>query len=98
MFTVLNPATAQPIAEVPLASLEQADAAIEAAHEAFQTWRTVAPGERARLLRRFAAGDVAAEAFGAEVVEHYLNRADVEIEAFEAAVTDWERYRGFERL
>jgi glutamine synthetase len=46
----------------------------------------------------FAASEVAASAFGAEVVEHYLNRAGVEIDAFEAAVTDWERYRGFERL
>ena len=46
----------------------------------------------------FAASDVAREAFGAEVVDHYLNRARVEITAFEAAVTDWERYRGFERL
>lgn len=46
----------------------------------------------------FAASEVAAAAFGAEVIEHYLNRANVEIEAFEAAVTDWERYRGFERL
>ncbi len=46
----------------------------------------------------FAASAVATEAFGAEVVDHYVNRAGVEIAAFEAAVTDWERYRGFERL
>ncbi|HET9184969.1 MAG TPA: glutamine synthetase, partial [Solirubrobacterales bacterium] len=46
----------------------------------------------------FAESQVAAEAFGPEVVDHYLNRAGVEIDAFEAAVTDWERYRGFERL
>jgi glutamine synthetase len=46
----------------------------------------------------FAASTVAAAAFGEEVVDHYLNRAKVEIDAFEAAVTDWERYRGFERL
>ncbi|HEY2715941.1 MAG TPA: glutamine synthetase family protein [Solirubrobacterales bacterium] len=46
----------------------------------------------------FAGSELAAAAFGAEVVEHYLNRAGVEIDAFEAAVTDWERYRGFERL
>ena len=46
----------------------------------------------------FAASEVAAAAFGQEVVDHYLNRASVEIDAFEAAVTDWERYRGFERL
>jgi glutamine synthetase len=46
----------------------------------------------------FAGSEVAREAFGGEVVDHYLNRAGIEIEAFEAAVTDWERYRGFERL
>jgi glutamine synthetase len=46
----------------------------------------------------FAGSAIAREAFGAEVVEHYLNAARVELEAFEAAVTDWERVRGFERL
>jgi glutamine synthetase len=46
----------------------------------------------------FAASEVAAAAFGQEVVDHYLNRASIEIDAFEATVTDWERYRGFERL
>ena len=46
----------------------------------------------------FAASEVAREAFGQEVVDHYLNAARVELEAFNAAVTDWERYRGFERL
>ena len=53
--TVVNPATAQPVTDVQLASVEEADAAIERAHEAFVTWRAVAPGERATLLRRFAA-------------------------------------------
>lgn len=46
----------------------------------------------------FAASDVARAAFGREVVDHYLNAARIELETFEAAVTDWERYRGFERL
>ena len=46
----------------------------------------------------FAGSEAARAAFGEEVVEHYLNMARVEIEAFEAAVTDWERYRTFERL
>jgi glutamine synthetase len=46
----------------------------------------------------FAASEVAKDAFGEEMVDHYLNRAQVEIDAFEATVTDWERYRGFERL
>ena len=45
-----------------------------------------------------AASPVAREAFGEEVVEHYLNNARVELDAFDAAVTDWERFRGFERL
>jgi glutamine synthetase len=46
----------------------------------------------------FASSAVARHAFGDDVVEHYLNAADVELEAFQAAVTDWERVRGFERL
>lgn len=43
-------------------------------------------------------GGVGREAFGDEVVEHYANNARVELAAFDAAVTDWELYRGFERL
>jgi glutamine synthetase len=41
---------------------------------------------------------VARSAFGDAVVDHYLNNARVELDAFNAAVTDWERVRGFERL
>ncbi|HWM04882.1 MAG TPA: glutamine synthetase family protein [Actinophytocola sp.] len=37
-------------------------------------------------------------AFGDEVVDHYLNHAHVELATYDAAVTDWERFRGFERL
>ncbi|MBZ5739936.1 aldehyde dehydrogenase family protein [Nocardioides mangrovi] len=54
-YTVVNPATATPLTEVHLASVAEADAAIEAAHAAFPAWRTMPPGERATLLRRFAA-------------------------------------------
>jgi glutamine synthetase len=46
----------------------------------------------------FATSAVARDAFGQDVVDHYVNAADVELAAFEAAVTDWERVRGFERL
>ncbi|MCI3948776.1 MAG: putative glutamine synthetase [Acidimicrobiales bacterium] len=42
--------------------------------------------------------DVARAAFGDEVVDHYATMADVELAAFDATVTDWERTRGFERL
>jgi glutamine synthetase len=45
-----------------------------------------------------AEGQLARAAFGHDVVEHYLNAARVEQAAFDAAVTDWERIRGFERL
>jgi glutamine synthetase len=46
----------------------------------------------------FAGSAIARDAFGQEVVDHYLNRARIELEAYEATVTDWEKYRGFERL
>ncbi len=46
----------------------------------------------------FGASEVAREAFGSEVVDHYLNRARIELEAAEATVTDFDLFRGFERL
>jgi glutamine synthetase len=46
----------------------------------------------------FASSEIARAAFGEDVVAHYVNAADVELAAFGSAVTDWERYRGFERL
>jgi glutamine synthetase len=49
-------------------------------------------------LEAWTASDLAREAFGQEVVDHYANMAQVELDAFGAAVTDWERVRGFERL
>jgi glutamine synthetase len=44
------------------------------------------------------ASEVASSAFGADVVGHYANMAQVELAAFDAAVTDWELRRGFERM
>src|ERR1700734_3069914 len=55
VFTVLNPATEEPVTTVTQASAEQADEAIAAAAAAQAAWRDVAPGDRARLLRSFAA-------------------------------------------
>ena len=46
----------------------------------------------------FTGSAVARAALGDEVVDHYTNMADVELAAFDAAVTDWELRRGFERL
>jgi acyl-CoA reductase-like NAD-dependent aldehyde dehydrogenase len=53
-YTVVNPATAEPVTEIRLASVEETDALVERAHDAFPAWRDMAPGERATLLRRFA--------------------------------------------
>ncbi len=46
----------------------------------------------------FGESEVARAAFGDDVVEHYLNNARIELAAYDAAVTDWEKVRGFERL
>jgi acyl-CoA reductase-like NAD-dependent aldehyde dehydrogenase len=52
---VIDPATEQLVATVPGTSAGQADAAIERAEAAYRQWREVAPADRGRLLRRFAA-------------------------------------------
>ena len=46
----INPATGQTLAMAPLATEREVDAAVEAAARAFETWRSVPPTERARLL------------------------------------------------
>jgi acyl-CoA reductase-like NAD-dependent aldehyde dehydrogenase len=53
-LTLINPATEEPIAELEQAGIEDADAAIARAKEAFPAWCAVAPADRARLLRRLA--------------------------------------------
>jgi len=52
-------------------------------HEALELWQ---------------GSQFAADTFGADVVAHYANMAEVELAAFGAAVTDWERFRSFERM
>ena len=54
MSEVVNPATGEVVANVPGASLREVDAAVARAAVAYEGWRGTAPGERARLLRRFA--------------------------------------------
>src|SRR5580700_4140182 len=55
VFTVLNPATEEPVTTVEQVSAEETDEAIARAAAAWPAWRAVAPGDRARLLRAFAA-------------------------------------------
>src|SRR3954447_18676063 len=56
------------------------------------------PGNLREARELFANSTIARDAFGEEVIAHYVNMADVELAAYDAAVTDWERVRGFERL
>ena len=53
-YDVINPATEEVVRTVTLAGVQETDAAIARAVQAQQAWRTVAPADRARLLRRFA--------------------------------------------
>lgn len=53
--TLIDPSTGAGITDIPRASPAETDAAIAAAHAAFPSWRAMPPGERAELLRRFAA-------------------------------------------
>jgi len=75
--------------------LELADAFVGNAYDS-DAVRVPASLREATAL--FATSVVAREAFGDDVVDHYLNNARVELSAYDAAVTDWERVRGFERL
>ncbi|WP_083363524.1 glutamine synthetase family protein [Microterricola viridarii] len=56
------------------------------------------PATLREAAQLFSESAIARAAFGDEVVDHYLNNAAVELAAFDSAVTDWERVRGFERL
>ena len=52
-YDVINPANESIVETVNLLSLEETDSVIAKAAKAFESWKNVAPGERARLLRAF---------------------------------------------
>ncbi|MDX6515855.1 MAG: hypothetical protein QOH73_1521, partial [Gaiellaceae bacterium] len=54
MIELLNPATAEPLARLEAAGVEETDAAVARARAALPAWRALPPGDRARLLRRVA--------------------------------------------
>ena len=56
------------------------------------------PYTLAEATNNFAQSEFAKRAFGADVVEHYTHFFRTEQRAFDAAVTDWERKRYFERI
>jgi glutamine synthetase len=68
------------------------------AGDAYASDATRVPSTLGAAAELLSASPVAAEAFGADVVEHYVHAARIELDTFESTVTDWERIRGFERL
>lgn len=90
------------VAAITAAGLHGIDKALplEAAFEGNAYTSDVArlPTTLREAAELFEGSEVARAAFGDEVVEHYLNNARVEQRAYDAAVTDWERVRGFERF
>lgn len=54
VYEVINPANEQSVTKVDLADLATTDAVIEKAAKAFETWKKIAPSDRAKLLRAFA--------------------------------------------
>ncbi|GAA1914225.1 glutamine synthetase family protein [Nocardioides marmoribigeumensis] len=65
---------------------------------AYTSGRPTVPRTLREAREVFTASEVARATLGDEVVDHYTNMADVELAAYQAAVTDWELRRGFERL
>ncbi|MFF0862443.1 glutamine synthetase family protein [Nonomuraea sp. NPDC003560] len=68
------------------------------AGNAYDSGAETVPHTLRDALALFEGSKLAREAFGEDVVEHYANNARVELAAFDAAVTDWELFRGFERM
>ncbi|MEV0467337.1 glutamine synthetase family protein [Nocardia tengchongensis] len=65
---------------------------------AYHSNRPRVPHTLREAAHLFGESKLAQQAFGPDVVRHYRNAAQVELDAYDAAVTDWERIRGFERL
>lgn len=65
---------------------------------AYNAQRAQVPSTLLEARDLFASSVLARDTFGDDVVDHYVNAADVELAAFNHAVTDWELFRGFERL
>jgi glutamine synthetase len=65
---------------------------------AYTSGRPEVPKTLREATDLFAASPIARAAFGDDVVDHYTNMAEVELAAFNAAVTDWELKRSFERM
>jgi glutamine synthetase len=65
---------------------------------AYTSGAPTVPTTLREALAEWEGSKLALECFGADVVAHYANMARIELASFDAAVTDWEKTRGFERL
>ena len=65
---------------------------------AYTSGRPTVPRTLREAREEFAHSEIARQTLGDVVVDHYTNMADVELAAFDAAVTDWELRRTFERM
>ena len=70
----------------------------ETTGNAYASGKPKVPTTMREAREAFTSSSVARSLLGDEVVDHYTNMADVELAAFDAAVTDWELRRGFERM
>ncbi|MFC4589326.1 glutamine synthetase family protein [Sphaerisporangium corydalis] len=68
------------------------------AGNAYSAGADTVPSTLREALALWEGSKIAKSALGEQVVEHYANNARVELAAFDAAVTDWELFRGFERM
>jgi glutamine synthetase len=68
------------------------------AGNAYESDSTRVPASLAEALELWENSEFVAQTFGTDVQDHYANMGRVERAAFNAAVTDWERFRGFERF
>jgi glutamine synthetase len=65
---------------------------------AYASGRDTVPRTLRDAADLLAGSERARDAFGTDVIEHYRNAAAIELAAYDAAVTDWEKFRAFERM
>jgi glutamine synthetase len=90
------------LAAVIAAGLHGVDAELELEPalegNAYESGARRLPADLGAAVARFSASEVAADAFGAPVVGHYARAGQIELDSYNATVTDWEKARGYERL
>ena len=64
----------------------------------YQAAKPRVPGTMREAMELFDNSKIARDVFGDAVVDHYVHYARTEIRSFESSVTEWERFRGFERV